>query len=157
SSTGVPLLPPDALDLVRNRLVPLAVCVTPNLDEAEWLTGRTVRAPEAMADAGRAILDMGARSVLVKGGHLASDILRDVLVTPDNVERYTRTRAATRATHGTGCTLAAAITAQLALGTALDVSVRRAIEYVQAAMRAAPGFGQGSGPLWHGVETRPER
>jgi hydroxymethylpyrimidine/phosphomethylpyrimidine kinase len=148
------LLSDDGVDAMRVHLLPLASCVTPNLDEAERLTGLTVRDPAAMVRAGQALLDLGARAALVKGGHLASDILVDVLVTPDNVQRYTRSRLATRATHGTGCTLSAGMTAGLANGNSLEDSVTAALEYVQAAMRAAPGVGKGDGPLWHGVDVR---
>ncbi len=148
------LLDDDAVDVMRALLLPLAACVTPNLDEAERLTGFAVRDPEAMVRAGRALLDLGAPAALIKGGHLESDILVDVLVTPDVVQRYTRSRVATRATHGTGCTLSAAIAAGLANGLKLDRAVPAAIEYVQAAMKAAPGLGKGNGPLWHGVKPK---
>ena len=154
ASSGDRLLDADAVDAVRDRLVPLAACVTPNLDEAELLVGREVRDPEAMADAGRALLDLGARAALIKGGHLRSDILVDVLVLPDHVARFTRPRLATRATHGTGCTLSAAVTAALARGEVLEDAVPAALDYLQAAMRAAPGLGAGHGPVWHGVPPR---
>jgi hydroxymethylpyrimidine/phosphomethylpyrimidine kinase len=146
------LLADDAVDAMRALLLPLTACVTPNLDEAERLTGFAVRDPEAMVRAGRALLDLGAHAALIKGGHLESDILVDVLVTPDAVQRYTRSRVATRATHGTGCTLSAAIAAGLANGLKLNQAVPAAIDYVQAAMKAAPGLGAGKGPLWHGVK-----
>jgi hydroxymethylpyrimidine/phosphomethylpyrimidine kinase len=148
------LLANDAIDAMRARLLPLAACVTPNLDEAEQLTGFAVRDPDAMVRAGQALLDLGAHAALIKGGHLESDILVDVLVTPDAVQRFTRSRVATRATHGTGCTLSAAMTATMANGMALDQAVPAAIAYVQAAMRAAPGIGGGQGPLWHGVKPK---
>jgi hydroxymethylpyrimidine/phosphomethylpyrimidine kinase len=157
AGTGEPLLTEAGVSALRERLLQLAVCVTPNLDEAERLTGRTVRTPDAMVDAGFALLDRGARTVLVKGGHLDSDILVDVLVTADGTERFTRTRLATTSTHGTGCTLSAAITAGLALRRPIDEAVRTAINYVQSALRAAPRLGRGSGPLWHGVEPRTDR
>ena len=144
------LLDDDAVDTMRTLLLPLAACITPNLDEAERLTGLAVRDPETMVIAGHALLDLGARAALIKGGHLASDILVDVLVTPGNVQRYTRSRLATRATHGTGCTLSAAITALMANGKGLDEAVPGAIEHVQNVMKAAPGLGSGNGPLWHG-------
>jgi hydroxymethylpyrimidine/phosphomethylpyrimidine kinase len=148
------LLTDDGVEALRARLLPLVSCVTPNLDEAERLAGFAVRDPEAMVRAGRALLDLGARAALVKGGHLASDILVDVLVTPDSVRRYTRSRLGTRATHGTGCTLSAGITAGLANGRSLEDAVTAALDYVQAAMRAAPGLGKGDGPLWHGVDVK---
>ena len=151
ASSGDRLLDADAVDAVLNRLMPLAAIVTPNLDEAEILTGLEVRTPEAMVRAGEVLLSLGARAALIKGGHLASDILVDVLVTPDGVERYTRSRISTRATHGTGCTLSAAITAGLARGSLLSEVVPAALDYLQAAIRAAPGLGKGQGPVWHGV------
>ena len=151
ATSGDRLLDFDAVSAVRDRLLPLAACVTPNLDEAEILTGRSVRTPDAMADAGRALLDLGARAALVKGGHLESDILVDVLVTADGIERYTRPRLHTCATHGTGCTLSAAITAALALGYELERAVPEALTYLQAAIHAAPGLGGGNGPVWHGI------
>ena len=154
SSSGDSLLDDDAVAVVRKMLLPLAACTTPNLDEAERLTGLAVRDPEAMVVAGRALLDLGARAVLIKGGHLASDILVDVLVTPDNVRRYTRSRIDTKATHGTGCTLSAAITAGLANGKGLEDAVTAAIEYVQTAIKAAPGLGGGAGPLWHDMRRK---
>jgi hydroxymethylpyrimidine/phosphomethylpyrimidine kinase len=152
SSSRHQLLDDDAVAAMRSTLLPLAACATPNLDEAERLTGLEVRDPEAMVRAGQVLLEMGARAVLIKGGHLASDILVDVLVTPDRVQRYTRKRIVTRATHGTGCTLSAAITAAMANGLALDEAVPAAIDYVQAAIRAAWGLGSGDQPLWHGVK-----
>ncbi len=154
SGNGETLLSDAGVSALIERLLPLATCVTPNLDEAERLTGRSVRNPESMAEAGTALLDRGARTALIKGGHLDSDILVDVLVTPDGIERFTRTRVASPSTHGTGCTLSAAITAGLALRRTIDEAVRTGINYVQSAMRAAPGLGRGNGPLWHGVEPR---
>jgi hydroxymethylpyrimidine/phosphomethylpyrimidine kinase len=153
ASSGARLLDEDAVGAVRDRLVPLATCVTPNLDEAEMLTGLTVRDPEAMVRAGEALIEAGARAALVKGGHLRSDILVDVLVTPEGVHRFTRPRIATRSLHGTGCTLSAALTAGLALGRPLQVAVTDALDYLQAAIRAAPDLGAGHGPVWHGVEV----
>lgn len=151
ASSGDRLLDADAVIAVRDRLLPLALVVTPNLHEAELLTGLSVRSPEAMVTAGHALLDLGATAALIKGGHLESDILVDVLVTPDGIERYTRRRVATRSTHGTGCTLSAAITAGLAEQEPLATAVGCAIDYLQAALRAAPGLGAGHGPVRHGV------
>lgn len=157
ATSGDPLLTPDAIATVRDRLVPVAAIVTPNLDEAELLTGLRVRSPDAMVAAGRALLDLGAGAALVKGGHLDSDIIVDVLVHADRVERYSRKRLVTRATHGTGCTLSAALCANLALGLDLEPAVRAALAYLQRAIAAAPGLGAGHGPVWHGVEVIGER
>lgn len=151
ASSGDRLLDPDAVAAVRDMLVPLATCVTPNLDEAELLVGFAVRDPDAMQRAGEALLELGAGAALIKGGHLDGDHLVDLLVTPAGTTRHSHPRLDTRATHGTGCTLSAAITAGLALGATLEVTVPRALAYLQAAMRAAPRLGGGHGPVWHGV------
>lgn len=151
ATSGDRLLDADAVEAVRTRLVPLAACVTPNLDEAELLVGFPVRDPDAMERAGQALLALGAGAALVKGGHLPGDELVDLLVTPQGTTRFARPRLATRATHGTGCTLSAAITAGLARDLPLDAAVPRALDYLQAAMRAAPGLGGGNGPVRHGV------
>ena len=148
------LLAKDAVAAIQTSLLPLAACVTPNLDEAERLIGFAVRDPDAMVHAGQALRDLGAHAALIKGGHLASDILVDILVTSAGVQRFTRSRVATRATHGTGCTLSAAMTAALANGMTLDEAVPTAIAYVQAAIKAAPGLGAGKGPLGIGNADR---
>ncbi|MCB9505883.1 MAG: bifunctional hydroxymethylpyrimidine kinase/phosphomethylpyrimidine kinase [Gemmatimonadales bacterium] len=157
ATSGDRLLDADAIATVRDRLLPLAAVITPNLDEAELLTGIEVRTPEAMITAGRALIEMGARAALVKGGHLEGETLVDVLVRADGVERYAHARRRTTATHGTGCTLSAAICANLALGLDLEPAVRVALVYLQRAMAAAPGLGAGHGPVWHGVEVRSEK
>ena len=103
-----------------------------------------------MEAAANAILKMGPTSVLLKGGHLSGNRLVDVLVTPLGAERFENTRIETRHTHGTGCTLASAIATGLAQGLVLDEAVGRARDYVLEAIRQAPGFGAGHGPLHHG-------
>lgn len=151
ATSGDRLLDEDAITAVRDQLLPLATCITPNLDEAELLTGLAVRTPEAMLAAAHALVELGAKAALVKGGHLASDILVDILVTDDQIERYTRKRIITRATHGTGCTLSAAIAAGMAQGHDLEPAVRKALDYLRRAIAAGPGLGQGNGPVWHGA------
>ena len=151
ATSGDRLLDADAVALVRTELVPLAALVTPNLDEAELLTDGEVRDPGQMARAGTRLLELGAAAALIKGGHLADAELTDLLVTRDGVRTFTHQRLDTRSTHGTGCTLSAAITAGLALGQPLETSVERALDYVHRAMAAAPGLGRGHGPLHHGV------
>ena len=155
ATSGDRLLNADAVIAVRDRLLPLSSIVTPNLDEAELLTGLRVRSPAEMVAAGRALVDLGAESALVKGGHLESDILVDVLVIGDRVERFTRTRLDTRATHGTGCTLSAAITACLGSNLTIESSVATALEFLQRAIQSAFSHGKGHGPVNHSV--LPER
>ncbi len=147
---GHRLLAEDATQALIDRLLPLAAILTPNLPEAEVLTGMTISDEAAMADAGRRLCGLGARAVVMKGGHMDGDELVDLLVTETGVTRFTGTRLHTRSTHGTGCTLASAIAAGLAQGLDLDAAVSRARAYVRRAMETAPGLGAGHGPLNHG-------
>jgi hydroxymethylpyrimidine/phosphomethylpyrimidine kinase len=149
AKSGAQLLDPEAAELLKQRLFPRASLITPNLPEAEALTGLKVRHPEAMEAAARALLELGPAAVLLKGGHLPGDSLQDLLLTRRYQESFQAPRLATRHTHGTGCTLASAIATGLAQGQPLPEAVRRAHAYVQKAIRTAPGYGQGSGPLNH--------
>lgn len=149
ASSGDRLLSEDAVATIRDRLVPLATLVTPNLDEAEALVGHPVRNVTQMERAGSALLDLGAEAALVKGGHLEGDTLTDVLVTRTGSRQFSRRRIVTRAGHGTGCTLSAAITAGLALGRDVDSAVSDALLFVRRALETAPALGRGHGPLNH--------
>ena len=155
ATSGDRLLDADAERLIAQRLVPLATLVTPNLDEAEVLTAETVRTPDEMERAGRALVRLGAKAVLVKGGHLAGDEIVDVLVADGIARRFTRPRLETTSTHGTGCTLSAAVAAGLALDRPLERAVRDALDFVGRAMAAAPALGRGHGPLNHFVPAPP--
>jgi len=146
---GSRLLDEDAVDALRLRLLPRAALVTPNLGEAEVLTGEPVCDVEAMESAARRLVDAGAAASLVKGGHLVGARIVDVLWDGRQMRRFEGERIETAHTHGTGCTLAAAIAAGLALGLDLDAAVERAHRYVRAAIAAAPGLGHGHGPLNH--------
>lgn len=147
ATSGDRLLDPGAEARLRNRLVPLAAIVTPNLDEAAILAEFPVNDAASMERAGRALLELGAAAALVKGGHLSGDQLVDVLVTRDGARHFAHDRIQTTSTHGTGCTLSAAITAGLARGRPLGVAVSEALAYVQSAIANAPGLGGGQGPL----------
>lgn len=151
ATSGDRLLDPGAEAVVRNRLVPLAALITPNLDEAAILTNLEVRDHVQMEQAGRRLLELGAAAALVKGGHLPGDLMTDVLVTPDGVRRFTHARINTTSTHGTGCTLSAAITAGLALGQGLEAAVTDGLDFLHRAIAAAPGLGGGHGPVNHTV------
>ncbi len=150
STSGHRLLTREAEAVLRDTLLPLAVLVTPNLDEAAILVGREVRDPAAMERAGADLLALGARAALVKGGHLPGDRLTDVLVTRAGVRRFEHSKLATRSTHGTGCTLSAAITAGLALGRDLETAVADGLDFVHRAIASAPGLGAGHGPIGSG-------
>jgi hydroxymethylpyrimidine/phosphomethylpyrimidine kinase len=155
STSGDRLLTRDAERIMRDQLLPLAAVVTPNLDEAEILTGHAVRDVPAMERAGAALVQLGAGAALVKGGHLDGDLLTDVLVWPGGVRLFRRRRVHTAATHGTGCSLSAAVTAGLALGDSLEHAVDAGLGYVARAIAAAPGLGSGHGPLDHTVPAHP--
>ena len=149
SSSGTPLLDEEGVQWLTRELLPLASIVTPNLAEAEALTGERVSDPDTMGRAARALVDRyGARAALVTGGHLGGDDVVDVYFDGTTApQRIRGQRIRTRHTHGTGCTLSAAITAHLALGVPLPTAVRRAIAYVRRGLRRAPGLGAGQGPL----------
>jgi hydroxymethylpyrimidine/phosphomethylpyrimidine kinase len=155
ATSGDRLLERDAEQLVVRRLVPLATLVTPNLDEATVLVGDTVRTADDMERAGRALVRLGAQAALVTGGHLTGPDVVDVLVAEGRARRYTYPRLETTSTHGTGCTLSAAVTAGLALGRPLERAVTDALDFVHRAMAAAPGLGAGHGPLNHFVPAPP--
>jgi hydroxymethylpyrimidine/phosphomethylpyrimidine kinase len=148
---GERLLATEAIAALKRRLLPLARVATPNIPEAEALAGMAIPDVEAMHHAATALLTLGVRAVLLKGGHLPGDMVVDLLATEDGIEAFSAPRIETRHTHGTGCTLASAIAAGLAQGMGLRDSVVRARAYVRAAIAAAPGFGAGHGPLDHGV------
>ncbi len=149
------LLDPAARDTLIERLLPRAAVITPNVREAEALSGLAIRQPDDLAAAARRLLERGPAAVLVKGGHLAGDTVTDWLVWRSGEEAFTAPRAISRNTHGTGCTLASAIATGLAQGLALTVAVERALAYVREAIRTAPGLGKGCGPLNHGHTMRP--
>ncbi len=151
---GHRLLPDDAIAAVRALMVPRAALLTPNAPEAEALTGIVVADLDGQRRAGEALLAMGARAVLMKGGHVEGSVLIDLLLTGDGETLFETERLETRHTHGTGCTLASAIAAGLAMGRPLPDAVARAWAYVGEAIRRAPGLGAGHGPLDHAWPVR---
>ena len=128
-------------------MLPLATLITPNLPEAEALTGLSITGLAGMHHAAEMLLTLGVPAVLLKGGHAGGDTVTDLLATAAGTITFTRPRLHTRHTHGTGCTLATAVACGLAAGMALPAAVERARTYVQAAIAAAPGLGAGHGPL----------
>lgn len=146
---GASLLQPSAADALRQKLIPRATVITPNLPEAEVLSGLTIAGEADMPAAAERLLRLGPQAVLLKGGHLPGDRLVDLLQDAQGVQRFTDTRLHSRSTHGTGCTLASAIATGLAFGLPLRTAVAQARSYVRKAIETAPGFGQGHGPLNH--------
>jgi len=154
---GHPLLPDAAVQAVRTLMVPRAALLTPNAPEAEALTGLGVADLDGQRRAGEALLAMGAKAVLMKGGHVPGETVIDLLLTPTGETLLEGPRVDTRHTHGTGCTLASACAAGLAKGLPLESAVAEAWAYVAEAIRRAPGLGQGHGPLDHGWPLRERR
>ncbi|HWA01443.1 MAG TPA: bifunctional hydroxymethylpyrimidine kinase/phosphomethylpyrimidine kinase [Caulobacterales bacterium] len=154
---GAQLLSEEAVATMRAHLIPLAAIVTPNAPEAQALTGIDVRDVWGQHEAADILLGLGARAVLVKGGHIPGDMIYDVLMTDQGPAVLDTPRIATRATHGTGCTLASAIATHMALGVPAQAAVVLARGYLIRAIEAAPGFGAGHQPLGHGWTVNPER
>lgn len=148
---GASLLAEDAVQTIRRELLPIAALLTPNIPEAEALSGMSIADEEDMRLAGEALLTFGPAAVLMKGGHLDGPEVVDILVTPRRTLAFRSERVASRHTHGTGCTLASACAAGIAQGMDLFEAVSRARAYVQAAIFSAPGYGAGHGPLNHAV------
>jgi hydroxymethylpyrimidine/phosphomethylpyrimidine kinase len=148
---GAALLPAEAMAVLRQRLLPMAAVLTPNIPEAEALIGREIRNATRMRAAAVALLDLGVPAVLLKGGHLEGDEVVDLLATREGIERFSAARIDSNHTHGTGCTLASALATGMAQGMSLHDAVLRARAYVRDAISAAPRFGHGHGPLDHGV------
>jgi len=146
AKTGARLLSPRAAGTLARELLPLCDLVTPNIPEASALSGLSVRTPSDRRVAAGAIADLGARAVLLKGGHARGGVVRDLLFDGRFFTEFAAPRIRTRATHGTGCTLSAAIAANLALGRSLEDAVLRAIQFLRAALARGvfPGRGHGT-------------
>ena len=146
STSGATLMKPDAITIFRRKLLPLALLITPNADEAGVLTGKTINTVAEMKQAAIEIHRMGAAHVLIKGGHVKVDDATDVLFDGKEFSEFQSSRIATRNTHGTGCVLSASITAYLALGESVKEAVSLGKEFVTAAIRNALQIGHGVGP-----------
>jgi len=162
STSGYDLMDDDGIEVLVEGLLPLARVVTPNLAEAERLTGLEIKGLDGMKRAARALSgrvlsaarhrSSAVPAVLVKGGHLP-DEATDVLFDEGEFHFFRAPRVATPSTHGTGCTLSSAIAALLAQGCDVPAAVKKAKSYLEAALRCAPGLGHGAGPLNHAVST----
>lgn len=149
AKSGDRLLREDAIDALRTLLLPLATVVTPNVPEAEAISGITVTGRESAVEAARRVRAMGPAVVVIKGGHLGGAVVEDVVDDGETVTVLSGRRVATRHTHGTGCTFSAAIAARLAWGDAPVEAVRVAREYLQGAIEHAWPLGAGHGPVDH--------
>ncbi len=149
ATSGDALAGEGVAGLIREKLIPLSAVVTPNAPEAAALTGLETTDEVSQKKAGEMICALGANAALIKGGHLSGPDVADILVGESGVSEFRHPRIETRSTHGTGCTLASAIATGLAQGMEMAAAVERAIAYVHEAIRTAPGYGQGVGPLNH--------
>ena len=150
STSGAALADSGVVEVLKADLFPRATLITPNIPEAERLCGFALVTPEDLLRAGETLLSLGPEAVLLKGGHGGADTVTDLLFTLDAAPRaYIAKRIDTTNTHGTGCTLAAAIACGLGQGMTLGDAIERAHAFVQQAIRTAPGFGAGNGPLNH--------
>lgn len=151
STSGTVLLDEAGVEILKTRLLPRASLVTPNVPEAEALTGIRPATPDETMRAARRLFEAGSAAVLFKGGHGSGKEVTDVLVERASglISVFESPRQRSRHTHGTGCTLATAIACGLAQGAPLPEAVGKAHDYVQAAIRTAPGLGRGHGPLGH--------
>lgn len=149
AKSGDPLLQAAARDALRDRLLPLAFMVTPNVPEAEVLSGMSVTTFDDAREAARRIYDQGPRHVLMKGGHLNTEDAVDLLFDGQGFEEFSAPRIATRNTHGTGCTYSSAIAAHLARGFPTREAVRLAKDYLTEAICRGFALGAGHGPLNH--------
>lgn len=147
STSGFDLIDDEALASVIERLFPVAMVITPNIPEAERITGSRINSEEDIVKAGKKMQDLGAKNVLLKGGHFTGPNAKDFLFTDDTVQVFEAEYINTTATHGTGCTLAAAITANLALGKSLPEAVAISKRFVHQAIETSPRLGKGNSPI----------
>ena len=149
AKSGDRLIDDDAVEALKSLLLRQAFVVTPNIPEAEALTGNRIDDAESRREAARRLVALGAANVVIKGGHLSSDDIVDLLYDGQRFTEFRTERVAGRSTHGTGCTFAAAMAAHLALGHRLEEAVPQAQAYIAGAIRNAPMLGRGHGPMDH--------
>jgi hydroxymethylpyrimidine/phosphomethylpyrimidine kinase len=154
STTGERLLDEDGIDALRRLLLPLARVITPNVAEAEALSGVRITSTDTLREAARRLHKLGTRGVVITGGHASGATVEDLVFDGNTFHEHAVARVDSRHTHGTGCTFASAVAAGLALGRALPDATARAQQYVAGAIAHAPGLGHGRGPLDHFWEMR---
>ena len=146
---GAKLIDDEAVELLKNQLIKKVSLVSPNIPEAEILTGTKIKSSEDMIFAAHKLLEIGSKSVLIKGGHLDGKMVQDILVTRSDIKIFKSVRFKTKNTHGTGCTLSSAVTTFLSCGKPLKKSCELGIKYVNQAIKTNPKYGKGHGPINH--------
>ena len=146
---GAKLIDDRAIKLLKDKLIKKVLLITPNIPEAEILTKTKIKSKEDMIFAANKLIEFGARNVLIKGGHLNSKIVQDILVSKTDIKIFNSQRYKTKNTHGTGCTLSSAIATFLSCGKSIKKSCELGIKYVNSAIRTNPKYGKGHGPINH--------
>jgi len=146
---GTRLVDYNSIKYLKKLLLPLCSIVTPNIPEAEALTGYSISNKEQMIKAGKKIVNMGAKNVLLKGGHLKNKMIFDILISKKKIKIFPKIKIKTKHTHGTGCTLSSAIATCLSQKKNINKSCKISLSYVDKAILTAPGYGKGLGPLNH--------
>ena len=149
SKSGTKLINNNSIKYLKKLLLPLSNLVTPNIPEAEVLTGYSISTKQDMVRAGKKIISMGSKNVLIKGGHLKNKMIFDILVTKKGMKVFSKKKIKTKNTHGTGCTLSSALATCLSQKKNLVRSCKTSLKYVDQAIASAPGYGKGFGPLNH--------
>jgi len=146
---GARLIDNKAINILKNQLIRKVSLITPNIPEAEVLTDLKIENTQNMVEAAKILLEMGAKNVLIKGGHLKSKIVKDMFVNKKEIKIFSNKKLKTKNTHGTGCTLSSAITTFFSCGKLLNKSCELGIKYVNQSIRSNPNFGKGHGPINH--------
>ena len=146
---GAKLIDDKAIKLLKTKLIARVILITPNIPEAEILTSTKIRSKEDMIFAANKLIEFGAKNVLIKGGHLVSKTVQDILVTKSDIKIFNSQRYNTKNTHGTGCTLSSAITTFLSCGKTIKKSCELGIKYVGFCIKTNPNYGKGHGPINH--------
>ena len=146
---GAKLIDDRAIKLLKDKLIKKVLLITPNIPEAEILTKTKIKSKEDIIFAANKLIELGARNVLIKGGHLKYKIVQDILVSKTDIKIFSSQRYKTKNTHGTGCTLSSAIATFLSCGKTIKKSCELGIKYVNSAIRTNPKYGKGHGPINH--------
>ena len=149
STSGAKLVNSSCINYIKKNMIKKVSIITPNIPEAQILSGMIINSRDDMIQASKKILKLGAKNVLIKGGHLKSKYIEDILVSKKSIKIFRNKRIITSNTHGTGCTLSSAIATFYSCGKNLKKSCFHAINYVNHAIKTAPNFGKGNGPLNH--------
>jgi len=146
---GAKLIDNKAINLLKSKLIKRALIITPNIPEAEILTNRKIKTKEDMIFAAQKLIELGAKNVLIKGGHLKGKFVHDIYLNNKNIKIFNSKRVKTKNTHGTGCTLSSAVATFLSCGKPVKKSCELGIKYVSLAIKSNPNYGKGHGPINH--------